>query len=374
VKPAPARPLPASLARRVLVAPLPGDPSDTAKLFASARDKGFTDVWLHVSLADAALAARRLASAVLAGKRGGIRVGVAVSLLKNGGMPGPDDVNIFGETGAQFAARRSAQQPEMADFYRRAVGWIVPDLAGASHRLAPLVRVEGLSALAIRATAAPGWAGDRGGGDGIPLNGHLGYTNAARLACVRAEGLDPIDVVSDYFWPIRLVEMSLPFFPAGYSSGLWKSLADFRLRENTRVLAGLYANLRRAAPSLPLYLTDRASDYADPHTKWYALWGGPERIPANPIFAVDSEGKAAAFASSSEPLLLRQGWVGKPDDLARAVQRTTDRAVKERWRGAVLDLATLTPGDAQRMLSGLPDAAATPVTRPASPKTRGRRD
>jgi hypothetical protein len=79
-------------------------------------------------------------------------------------------------------------------------------------------------------------------------------------------------------------------------------------------------------------------------------------VPVNPVFAVESTAREAAFQSSSEPLLNRRGRAGgAPGDLARALGETAQKAAKN-WRGLTLDLVSLAPAEALRMLAGLPDA------------------
>lgn len=358
-KPGP-RPFPAALRKRVLLAPLPEGEAATTALLVLAKSKGFTEVWLRVLLDDPQAAAKRLTHAVQSGKTTGIAVGAAVSLLRSGGLAGAgEDVNLFGETGAQFAARRARTNPEDSNYYQRSAGWIVPD-AGEMRRVTPIARVPGLSALALRATAAPGWAGHVEGGDGIPGPGdYLGYTTATRLACLRAEGLDPLDVVPDNH--ALNVDQSLPFFPAFYEDH-WKTLNDFRLRQNKTMLAAVHAALARAAPTLPLFLDDRASSYTNPDTGWYGRWDAPTRVPLNPPFVMHSEARAAAFAASPEPLLNQRARIsGTPGDWARALSDAAETAAKS-WRGLTVDFifTDLEPRRILQLLNALPSSAPQP--------------
>ncbi|HLK55220.1 MAG TPA: hypothetical protein VKU00_01570 [Chthonomonadaceae bacterium] len=352
--PAPPQPMPATLPKRVLLAQLPEDDKALIDLLATAKSKGFNEVWLHLLLDDPK-APERLQSAVAAGKKIGIRVGGAVSLLRGGGVSGQEDLNILGETGAQFAKRRAANNPELQDYYGAMSGWIVLDPNQAVRLLTPLTRIQGLSSLTLRATAAPGWAGDVQGGDGIPTNGHLGYGVATRLACIRTEGFDPLDV-APYSYSLR-IQVELPFFPDTSIDGLWHTLNEFRLNENRKGLIPIHAALRQAAPGLPLYLDDRASPYTDPHVRWYGRWAASNLVPVNPVFSIETMGREAAFVGSSEPLLCRKGRSGNPAILARALGETAQQATKD-WSGVALDLIGLTPPEALRMLGGLPTLAS----------------
>jgi hypothetical protein len=150
-------------------------------------------------------------------------------------------------------------------------------------------------------------------------------------------------------------EPSLPFFPSPLIDGPWTTLNEFRWKQNKRAIARIHAALRKARPDLPLYLDDRASAYADPNTSWFGRWDVAEQVPVNPVYAVESEAREAAFAVSREPLLCRKGWNGKPDALARAFGEIAQQAAAK-WRGVALDLTGLTPAQALRMLGGLPAA------------------
>jgi hypothetical protein len=345
-------PLPDSPSRRVLLAPLPTEPGPLRELLTAAKAAGFTEVWLHVMLDDRTAQAR-LTDAVGTGKKIGIPIGAAISLLKQGGMPGPEDVNILQETGTEHARRKPGGNDLLA-------GWTTLDPDQAIRLLLPLTRVPGLSALALRATAAPGWAGDPGGGDGLAEAAHLGYGVPVRLACIRDQGFDPLDVI----WSYNLLryraptQLSLPYFPdAGAGDdALWPKLAEFRLRWNRQDMARIYEALHRATPELPLYLDDRASAYCNPNTRWYGRWDISEKVPVNPIYFDASQASAVASTASSEPLLSRKGWYGNPVDLALALGRTAQQA-SQPWRGLTLDLTALTPAQALNMVSHLPRKA-----------------
>ena len=296
-------------------------------------------------------ATTRLRSALKSAQKIGISLGCAVSLLHEGGLRAPEDINVFGETGESYFKRRQAVDPDQSAEYKQYAGWSVLDPDQLIQSLTRVADVQGLTALALKATAAPGWAGDMPGGDGIYPNAHLGYTVETRLLCIRSEGFDPIDA-SPYLYLLNL-DPSLPFFPSGNAEGLWKALNDFRFRENTRRLAQIHAAVHRVTPALPLYLDDRASPYTDPYACWYGRWESAGSIPKNPVYFIESEGRAAAFATSPEPIRIRYGWNGKPDAIARAFGNTAEDAAKN-WRGVALDLTRLAPAVAMHMLSALP--------------------
>lgn len=338
--------LSAMTGHRVLLLPFPPDAAGVRLLLKTAERKGFGEVWLRVKLTGGgANQTARLASAVANGARSGVRVGAVVDVLR--GYEGTPDVNLLGETGAEFAKRRQANNPY---YSTRFPGWSVWDGAAIRAGLLPLARVPGLAALALQATAAPGYAGVVRGGDGLPPGGHLGYTTAERLACLEARGYDPLDA-ADYSYTLG-VQVDLPFFAKGE---LWDDLGAFRWTQNKRDMASLHVALKTAAPKLLVYLNDRASSYARPNTSWYVGWVKGDSIAVCPLYWEESAHRTAAFAASPEPLLNQWGWDGKPADFAGAVAKSFTAA--RRWRGVVVDCSYLTPEVAARMLGGIADAA-----------------
>ncbi|MCW3054326.1 MAG: hypothetical protein JWN14_3496, partial [Chthonomonadales bacterium] len=305
-KPVSPKPMSEALPKRVLVARLPAEAQATAELLNMAKSKGFTEVWLHVHL-DETQITERLSAAQVRGRKLGLAIGAAVSLLKNGGTPGEEDVNIFGETGAVFAKRRIAASPQSRYLLAPLADWLKFSPDQVTRLLTPLAQVPGLSALTLKGSAAPGWAGDTPGGDGLAAHGHLGYDLATRLACLREEGFDPIDVYNT-----GLLEMGdgLRFFPNPRPADLWKALCNFRLKQNQKGLAQDQAALRKVAPQLPLYLDDRSSPFTSVTVRWFGRWDDPARIAINPIFFDAGVAREAAFASSREPLLRCDPWNG----------------------------------------------------------------
>lgn len=342
-------PLPSSPGRRVLMLPLPTEPDEVLTLLRTAKHKGFADVWLRAPLESDTKQRARLAAAVKAGTKLGLRVGAVVDVLR--GYKGTPDVNVLGETGVAFVDQKAKQNPRMADYYRgHNPKWNVWDENTIKSNLIPLASVPGLSALTLLATAAPGHAGVVHGGDGISPGGHLGYTAAMRLACIEANGFDPIDV-GDYSYTLNL-HPEVGLFEA---DELWDELTTFRWNRNKQEMGRLHAALKSAAPSLPLYLNDRASSYASPNSAWYIRWAQAERIPVCQLYVVESTHRETAFAASSEALLNRHGWSGKPIDFANAVAKTVASSAK--WSGTVIDCSSLSAADALRMLGGIADTS-----------------
>ncbi|MCW3054327.1 MAG: hypothetical protein JWN14_3497, partial [Chthonomonadales bacterium] len=223
--------------------------------------------------------------------------------------------------------------------------------------LTPLAQVSGLSALALKASAAPGWVGNVRGGNGLRSNAELGYGLATRLACLRAEGFDPIDV--GLYPSILGQDASLRFFPHTHGDGMWQAFNDFRLQQNQKSLEQVHAALHALAPQISLFLDDRASPYIDADTRWFGRWDDPKRIAINPLFYDESVAKETAFAGSPEPLLGCPSWSNKPGALAKTLSETSEKAVKK-WPGIALDLTPFTPPEALQQLSGLPNIPVPP--------------
>ncbi|MBC8136821.1 MAG: hypothetical protein H8F28_13130, partial [Fibrella sp.] len=169
------------------------------------------------------------------------------------------------------------------------------------------------------------------------------------LACLEANGFDPIDV-ADYSHTLG-TSPDVGFFA---TEGLWDELTTFRWKQNKDKMARIHNTLKTTAPKLPVYLNDRASSYAYTNSSWYVRWVQPERIAVCPLYTNVSTHREAAFSVSPEALLNRWGRNGKASDFANAVAETVENSRK--WSGIVVDCASLTPADVLRMLGGIADS------------------
>jgi probable phosphoglycerate mutase len=157
-----------------------------------------------------------------------------------------------------------------------------------------LATVPGLAGLALTETAPPGygqfktlggpmigwWAVLRDGGD-------FGYTPEMRLAFLRREGYDPLDLSVSGTEMLSNGGARLPFFPdKGVISGdndedapvtHW---ARFRREKNAQFLSALYAALRKQAPILPLVMAERSGD-ATFGPKFWASWESAKSLPCD---------------------------------------------------------------------------------------------
>ncbi|MBC7805764.1 MAG: hypothetical protein H7145_06400 [Akkermansiaceae bacterium] len=269
--PAPAPPVPRSTPRRVCVLPLP-DGDGLKPLLVLARRKGFTEVLFRVSLYDARTP-DRLKRAVALGKSLGIPVGASAPWLKRGAgeSMGIEDVNVSGETGRRWIADEMSRMTRQTNEMGAELGvpvtldkqtdrmfalagaylgdWIVPDARIAREPLSAVLSVTDLSAFVLTDTAAPGWDREMtDSNDSLP-GALLGCTPATRIACIRSQGFDPVDVYDASLRPPFTVP-ELHFGP----ENLTGPMTAFRVGENRRELAALLGPV--AGRAVPVYVEE----------------------------------------------------------------------------------------------------------------------
>lgn len=287
------------------------NPEEAGKAVRLAHSLAFRQLWLYVEAGDAGRAT--LVSAIAEGQAVKLPVFAVLSLLKPGvKVPGVEpDRNTLGEAAGAFA-RRIRETPissvgyasgSLRTSFTPPSDWLRFDLPGfaAAHlrRLREIAAVPGLAGLALADTAGPGYYPFQGATeetDGLGGSGDFGYTPEMRLAFLRAEGYDPIDLsVSgnsrNYFSQV----VELPFFPdpglmlqygPSYFAEEGINVEElpfakwrlFRTDANTRFMAGLYTKLRTAYPKLPLYVADRGGD---PFigVQFWGSWDSPAGLP-----------------------------------------------------------------------------------------------
>lgn len=237
-------PLPATLKRRVVVLPLPATDAELAETLAAVRRRGFTEVWLRIPFAPDA--PERIALAVDAGRKAGLSVGAEVGWLKKreANPDAPDEIGIVGETGDDWRKRYEPDHryPGREDydrdvFYPRYTGWVRPQNSDALTMATQIAATPGLCAFALENPLPPGYAGIGRYGDGLWERVRLGYHPELRVACVRAEGFDPVDVGEQVLYADVGMDTH-PFSENEYE--LTKSLAAFRLGYATRDLAAVW--------------------------------------------------------------------------------------------------------------------------------------
>ena len=380
--------LPANLKRRSLIIN-PTTPEEARQLTLTGVARGMSEIWVMKTL-DAGDDAP-LKTVIAAAKAYKIPAYIAVSMVRFAKI-GQAERNILGQTGDEFATAylngppfdthpdwRSSSEWQL-DRWRK---WFYPawnDIPAMEKRLLTLAAIPGVAGIAFKNTAAPGYAGQFVGGDGIWQNGFFGYTLPMRLAFLREKGIDPIDIVeADY--GMRDLDYSLPFFPSsgGYIGQRLgandkmveveipeKDWRDYRAERSAGWLKRFHRALRTAKPNLPLYISDRASDYATPYAEWFGLWEDADAIPQNPVFAPEGTGRAQAH-QLHKIVLKRSGWdkasgaKGETEWFADAIVGKAKEAAQG-YDGLVIDLSQLSAKDALRLLGGLGETTPVKVT------------
>jgi hypothetical protein len=302
--------LPPKIAGRALLVTL-AKPEDAARAVAEAKRRGLNQLWAEVPETDAGK--DLLAGAVRAGKAARLPVVAVVRLLRVPASASASataqatDLNLLGESGSAYAARRAAAHaalagtityvpppPEPGDWLRTD-GPSSPD--ARKRLLLDLAATPGLNGLVLRDTAAPGYADP--GLPGQQNQGYFyspeaaaefGYTPEMRLAFLRRESTDPVDL-GGASW-IGGANVTLPFFPdemgggQRFENGRWvtdttrtvaQKWSGFRYETNARWMASLYAAIRAAHPNLPLLVRDRAT--FGPWGGFYGSWDKPDALP-----------------------------------------------------------------------------------------------
>lgn len=205
---------------------------------------------------DEAQADTLLQAAVNAAKASNLPVVAVISLLTK---PTPDaqslDKNVMGETSGEWEKRRGTGEKKQ---------WRTPEtIAGQTARLQKLAATPGLSGLALRDWATPGYF-DK------PTNETrtLGYTTDARLTFLRKNGVDPIDIADFDFERIGPAAelLSLPnFAPDKTRTAQWQSFRRARLQTP---LDELRKTLHDTQPTLGLFLCQSADGVHLRVEKW----------------------------------------------------------------------------------------------------------
>jgi hypothetical protein len=178
-----------------------------------------------------------------------------------------------------------------------------------------LADVPGLAGIALSDTAAPGYGPfhEDYGNDwytGLQDSGDFGYSPEMRLAFLRQEGYDPIDLSlsgTDQFWN---GSANLPFFPSskvplytsfaprpdGSTHPKLKGLPEerwsaFRRGQNEQFVATLYQKLHQKSPRLPVMLAERSGGIRGP--VFWAKWDAAAKLP----YHRDPEGEGGRGAS-----------------------------------------------------------------------------
>jgi hypothetical protein len=296
----------AAVAKPVLLA-VTAETEDEARLaIQSAHTYGFQQVWLQVP--QSAIGHNILVAAVTAGQAvtPSIPVWAVVSPLKISSEPTAENVdrNLLGESSSAFAHRRLSTYKGADSSLSVAIRTLLAppgdfasiDTAAQStaqiNGVTNLATVPGIAGLALTETVPPGygqfdtlsgpiigwWSTLRDGGD-------FGYSAGLRLAFLRKEGYDPIDLSVSGMKYLNNGGAQLPFFP---DNGVLNRQQDdtsplthwafFRREYNERFMNQLYAALQKQKPSLPIVVAERSGD-AIMGAKFWASWDSTPNLP-----------------------------------------------------------------------------------------------
>ncbi|MBC8102204.1 MAG: hypothetical protein H7Z41_06425, partial [Cytophagales bacterium] len=236
---APARPadtisLPPTMLMGGVFCVSPRTPTEAQKAVQAARARGLKQIWLILPLipsqADnkALAAAKELVAAAVAEAEteksapkiiAGVRL-LSLPLAMDKTTPVADaaedtvaattteitrDITITGETPAERGRRRIADylaieaDPVMPQYYlQNAQDWVSLEVPGLKSRilrcLTEVAATPGLSGIVLMDAAPPGYGLPSKGVGYYDNPGYLGYSNAHRVAFIRASGTDPIDM------------------------------------------------------------------------------------------------------------------------------------------------------------------------------------
>ena len=223
-----------------------------------------------------------------------------------------------------------------------------------------------MTALVLRETVSSGCdraAGSRYGAQGDPL----GYTPLLRLAFLRKNHVDPLDLEPETYEGQMTANLSLPEFEDWQALG---SVAEdwnvFRAGADLDLLQTLLSAAQQGAGHpVPFLIKQRRTTWRG---NWYGLWDDPRaKLPelseALAYGGSDQDTNYAAFAhtQSRTNFYEMERWSAQSKEgLVSALQQ-----MKPGWNGIVLDF---TDDDNGNPLAGLAKSLAPPVPKPAVPK------
>ena len=322
----------------------PKTAAEATALVESVAKQGLVNAWIEVDRDFTALDA-----ALVAGKARGVRIGAALKLLRSGApslSAETYDRTVLGEDGLAWL-KRGREGFLWQGLYQDLppTPWLSPVAPSTKAHL--LAR---LSALATRPTLArvicvdttpPGYNNE----PRAPLGreaGEFGYTAENRLAFLRQNHRDPID-------------LSPPFSPLHES---WNT--ERRALRDT-FLQDTYRLLRERLPGVSVLFNGTPLD-------WFGSWERAERVPERKTRIVEYDPvdrtgpsqlahKTSALALKSvliRPSVLREPPEALAYTLAEALAEDALQGTKPPdWEGYVLDLRQVPPAQIPALLKGI---------------------
>ncbi len=298
-----------------------------------------------------------LAEALKAAKGSGIAVFPTLELLKWGRKPGEArvDLTILGENSAQSDARENASGVMVSPF--------VLDVQRLLLTMTHTVLAHpGIAGVVWRETTPLGYDPPKNSFMTIEPGDELGYNEAARLAFLRHEHADPLDLDTLYAHSMdERADTSLPNFDDyGVRDDLAKKWDKFRSDTDLALLGALYAasairpaGVTLATVPLPILVQQRRADQG---TSWYGSWDSPkapfptrrdpllEWDPSQPSMPMQDE--ATQARSQSRLTLIRLPTDGALDGgnlVSQWGRALTDVGKNHKWDGFVLEWPTPEP-------------------------------
>lgn len=394
------KPTPPTLASLLAPIPLraviarPRTAKDVDALIDSMKAVGMNQLWLdvfsegksHLTKDKGQEDAPDILTEALARTKGtGITVLPALDLLRWAGDAPEEarDLTQLGETSAQAGAYRQRSEAilnqgrsaEEADKQPAPKDLSVSPVSPAVRQtLTALVRrlaaTPGVTALVLRETVSSGYdrpAESHYGAQGDPL----GYTPLLRLAFLRKNHVDPLDLEPETYEGQMNANLSLPEFEDWQTLG---SVAEdwnvFRAGADLDLLQSLLSAAQQGAGHrVPFLIKQRRPSWRG---TWYSLWDDPRaKLPELSeelaFGGSDLNTNYAAFAhtQSRTNLYELERWSAQSKDgLVSALQQ-----MKPGWNGIVLDFTDDDNGDP---LAGLAKSLVPPVPKPVVPKPAGK--
>ncbi|MBB6053065.1 hypothetical protein [Armatimonas rosea] len=276
-------------------------PNDARALVEAARAAGASALWLE--------APPEVLAAAL--EPPSLPVWGVLPVLR--GTAGRPDLNVLGDTSAQYARRRGkASELPWLDLQDRST------VESARRALRALGRVSGLAGIVLRHVLPPGYGmltDPSYGRYAYGAAGDLGYAKENRLAFLREKGVDPADVLSERLY-LEGEELNLLVKHDDAWGASWK---QWRVERAEALARSLRQELARAAPKLPVLL-ERAALWQDdgwlyqtcpwflrwpadkplPKVERRALGGGAAKRPGWRLLGSDPEANAVLRASTGQ--------------------------------------------------------------------------
>ena len=189
----------------------------------------------------------------------------------------------------------------------------------------------------------------------VPRENDLGYVPALRLACLRRDHVDPVDLETHGFVSGLNLDLSLSEFDDQHTLGaVEKDWNGIRYAANRELMQHLLVNMQETAGRpLPFLVKQR---HLFSQADWYGLWDDP-RAPLPELSeklamdGSDANANYAAFAHTQSHTVvyeLSQWNVQSKESLVSSLQQ-----MKPGWDGIVLDFSADPSGNP---LAGLADS------------------